>query len=797
MMARSSSMVMNEQTPLREKILYFFIGFILTGYIAILCGSAWTPGTDFNKWLAHFTEFVIQERHFIVGFTTATPMFIAFFESVWTLGYLYYITQFQHPFAGREHGDAKWGDIRSFTKEYGNHEENNLVEVNFGKDVKTTKKPVFVNTHNYWLAEGCYVNIDNKLTSNLNIIVIGPPGTGKSFRLARPVLSQLCGNFLVTDPKGELSKQCGQFFEDNGYQVFVLNVESEEGMKNSIHFNPFRYLRNESDILSLVQIMFKSTKDPESTSGGDNQFFEDMAQTLLTDIFYLMHYTYADDQKDWKHFVELLESTTVKANPKTGAIDNSDPNGILNRFEEANKKWLAGAFTKDKYGNPIPQEENLKGLVDIRKIYTGAQETSSSIVSSLDAHCKYMKLDCVKELLSEDEIDITNSFGYCKKTKASPTGKHILFIVTSEDKRYYDWITSMVYSLFFDDLYHLTAIDETLHEHLPIHLTFLMDEFANVTLPDSFVEKLSTMRSREMSAIVIVQNLRQLEAKFPNHSMDKNLIGNMAIIDILGAPDWDSCEYLSKHFGTMTIHKKTTGNTKGTQGSHSENEDVMQMPLFAPEKMFKMNKDGPCAMVVKGTDPLWVRKCQFQNSPLLPLLTRKNPYRMKRMDMDDSLLKYDYNKSPCEQVLPDCFINNDAEELIKKCREDGGNVIEITVDDIENLMILERNGLEPQGNDATTKEFWEQLRKNSESIIKEKALNELNFDEYDENSIMTVQRLKNSGFSGKQIHALDPLINIGVDFDELITYFSSTMGAEEMSNFATRLTNIKEKEVKT
>jgi len=217
------------------------------------------------------------------------------------------------------------------------------------------------------------------------------------------------------------------------------------------------------------------------------------------------------------------------------------------------------------------------------------------------------------------------------------------------------------------------------------------------------------------------------------------------------------------------------------------------MPLFAPEKMFKMNKDGPCAMVVKGTDPLWVRKCQFQNSPLLPLLTRKVPYKMKRMDNIASNIRYDYNKSPCDQ-LPEFFIGNEADEILKKCEEDGIQVIHLTLDDIDNLSILERHGMEPQGNDASSKEYWEQIRKNSEAVLKEKASNELNFDDYDEKSIMTVQRLKNNGFSGKQIHALDPLLNVGVDFDELITYFSATMGADEIYNFATRLANIKGKE---
>ena len=108
------------------------------------------------------------------------------------------------------------GDVRSFSRTYANNDKGNLVTVNFGSDMKQPAVPVVVNTHNYWLAEGIYVNIDNKLTSNLNILVVGPPGTGKSFRLSRPVLSQLAGNFLVTDPKGELSKQTGSFLKIMG-----------------------------------------------------------------------------------------------------------------------------------------------------------------------------------------------------------------------------------------------------------------------------------------------------------------------------------------------------------------------------------------------------------------------------------------------------------------------------------------------------------------------------------------------------------------------------------------------------
>lgn len=778
-------MIQREQGTIKEKIIIYLIGAGVAGYLSLLCAASWVPGCTLSEWLNNFMQFIIMEHHFIVGFSKMTPYVFALFEFVWLIIYMVMLTKIQHPYSGREYGDAHWGDVASFTKDYANHNKAYEVEVNFG-DCKAPSKPVIVNTHNYWMAEGCYLNIDNKLTSNLNWLIVGPPGTGKSFRVARPVLSQLAGNFLVTDPKGELSKQTGQFFEDNGYKVMVLNVESEEGMEHSIHFNPFRYLRNESDIMSLAQILFKATTDPEQ-SGGDDAFFENSAETLLTDLLYLMHYTYPDQDKDWRHFVDLLESTIVKANEKTGAIDNSDPNGILNRFEQANANWKEGMYTSGK-----KQTSDLKGLVDIRKFYSGAQETTSSIVASLDAHCRYMKLQCVQDLLSEDEIDITNSFGYCKKTKKSPTGKSILFIVTSEDKRYYDWITSMVYSLFFDELYHLTAIDPSLHETLPEHLTFLMDEFANITLPDSFVDKLSTMRSRGMSAIVIIQNVIQLKKKFPKFDLDKNLIGNMSITEILGGPDPDSCEYLTKLFGKMTIHKQTTGLSRGGQGSFSENEDVMEKPLFSADEMYDMDKDGPCAIRVKGTSPLWVPKVQFQNSPLLPLLTRKTPYRPKDKVMV-SKMKFDYSKSPCEQI-PDIYVGKEADSFLRQCEDEGVRVVNITLEDVDALATLEREKVPITGENASTKEFWEQIRKNSKEALEKKKASIIDFDSYgSDEKMLLVQRLRKNGFSVVQIRALDSLIQSGSSFEEIDTYFNNEMSVNEIRNFADRLVKAKQK----
>ena len=681
-------------------LTWFAVSLLLT-YLGMMFGAVWDEdggiGTLFPNFIEYYTA---SPLNLIVKYTEHAPIFIGIFVFTWTLFYIFQQTQFSYDFQGEEYGSASWATAKAFTNEFANHDNNNLVEVNFGdKEEEVRKKfprlqfPYRVNTKNYWLAEGVYVNIDNEKTSNLNALVIGPPGTGKSFRLARPVLSQLAGNYVVTDPKAELFHQTAQYFEDNGYEVMVLNVESEDSMSMSVHFNPFRYIRNESEIMSMAQILMKATTAPGAESGS-NQFFEDSAEILLTCLLYIIHYDRPPEKQNWKEFVKLLEATAVHQTG-TGQIENygmpkynqdgtmaTDHNGnpelvggpdcepgILRIVTDCDKRWRESPEHKGD-GTHFP------GFVDIEKYYNGAPETTSSIVASLDAHCRYMKLRCVQELLSEDEIDISKNFGYSQPDENSSTGKRILYLVTSENQHYFDWIVSVIYSLFFDELYHLTMADPWFHETLPQHLTFLMDEFANVTLPDSFVERLSTMRSRNMSAFMIVQNLIQLKRKFPKYDMDHDLIGNCSIIEILGAPDQDSCEYLSKMFGNQTIHKRSIGNTYGMQGSTSHTDDIMEKPLFSAQEMYSMKKDGPAAIIVKGSNPLYEPKVQFQNSPLMPLLCRKDYYVPKnlRKAANGPAIGPDgseYYDEEADDVVVDFEKYGDRQLMVKKLMDKG------------------------------------------------------------------------------------------------------------------------------
>lgn len=767
-----SKSIKKHTRTLKQTLIIYAVGSILCVYLGWLCGAVWMPGNDFNQFINNFQQFILIEHHFIVGVTYATPVFIGAFWVAFSLAFIIIATRIEHPFAGEEYGVAKWGNAKDFTKEFANHDEKNEVEVVTGDVV--IPGGLKVNTKNYWLAEGVYVSIDNVKTSNLNMLVVGPPGSGKSFRLARPMLSQLCGNFLVTDPKGELYKQTGQYFEDNGYEVMVMNVESEDGMPMSIHFNPFAYIRNESDIMSIANILMKSTTPQDEAGGGNDQFFEQSAEVLLTSIIYLIHYYYQPSAQNWRTFVKLLDATTVYTKAD-GSIDKAKCE-ILTIATRAQNAW------KKRYNKDFP------GYVAIEKYYNGAAETTSSIVASLDAHCRYMKLECVQDLLSEDEIHIAKSFGYSKPSENSRTGKRILFIVTSEDKRYYDWIPSMVYSLFFDELYHLIAIDPKLHETLPQHLTFLMDEFANVTLPDSFVEKLSTMRSRNMSAVIIVQNLIQLKRKFPKFDMDKDLIGNCSIIDILGAPDMDSCEYLSKHFGTQTIHKASDSDAKDYKGQSSRSEDVMQKSLLSAEDIFAMKKDGECAIVVKGTNPLYETKCRMETTPFVKLLCRKhNPYDpIKRRKERES------EKGKDEAM----FVSGDsARAKVEELRANGVEVLTLKEEDVIALDKAFRSGQKVSSmklSAAQIKAINENYKKYQNKQAMGRTLDLSKYleglgDSPEDKAIaqargICAQTLRTAGYSILQINLLHPFIMQNKSADELMKLFSKDSSEEEIEN---------------
>ena len=309
------------------------------------------------------------------------------------------------------------------------------------------------------------------------------------------------------------------------------------------------------------------------------------------------------------------------------------------------------------------------------------------------------------------------------------------------------------------------------------------------TLPDSFVEKLSTMRSRNMSAVIIVQNLIQLKRKFPKFDMDKDLIGNCSIIDILGAPDMDSCEYLSKHFGTQTIHKASESDAKDYKGQSSRSEDVMQKSLLSAEDIFAMKKDGECAIVVKGTEPLYQTKCQMEKTDFVKLLCRKNnPYdprkqRIRRerkyKNNDPAMFKWQKSKGRSKEVIG-CRGRNQAyygrrSACLQRSHQNGSGTQGDCAFHEGEAELLENARRYEEKHSMMQKITLEEFHYNSDGSVCDQK-------EY-ERRCLVVRSLINNGFSNVLVRFLKPLISNGYSYSMIRELFNENSGTEEVRDF--------------
>lgn len=751
----------------KTKTTIFVTGFGFTLYFSYLLGGSWSHGDTIIDAFNNMNHFVFEQHHYLVGITEKTPIYIGVCESIYIFAMALFLTKYHYGYAGREYGNAQLGKAEYFTLACADDDKNNLVKVNFGNTPH--KEDVYVNTKNYWIAQNVYFSIYCKYIHNLHMLVIGPSGSGKTFRFVKPILSCLLNNFLVTDPKGELYKQTGQFMKDNGYNVKVISIQSEELMSVCTRFNPFNYLTCESDILMLVEILFRATTPPDANNS--QPFFEDMAQVVLTDIFYLMYYTYPKEKQNWYSFVELLESTVIEMTPNR-TIDKSNPNILYNRFKRANEEWHKGTYTNGK-----SQKEDLKGWVDINKLYNMAQETASSVTATLDSHCKFMKLDCVKKLLSEDEIDIINTFGYGRNSSEDAYGsqKTILYIATSENIKHYNWILSMIYSLFFNKLYDLTDTDQSIHETLPIPLTFLMDEFANTFVPDTIVDLLTTMRSRGMNIIAIIQTLSQLKTLFPKDKKDETFAGNMTTTVILGGPENpDECKKISEHFYDKTIGKKTTGTSNSSNASVSHNSDVMKKELISPADIHNLDENMVIIGFSGGLKPLYTPKIDLANSPIYPCLVRGSKYSSE----PPFIPNFDADRVTLNDGKTVIYSEENytaGKEAFKKAKKD---IIKLSIDELPLFIYAaERDAVDLHQFDIND------LKEYAAATILEESIKDTNLRELSSSQFLVASRLKNAGFDNEQIGALTPLIKAGMDYNEIITYFKIEDSVNKVTEF--------------
>ena len=422
-----------------------------------------------------------------------------------------------------EHGSAKWGSASAVNKKYAQQpkSENKLLTQNVAIGLNAKKH-----------------------RRNLNTLVIGGSGAGKTRFFCKPNLMQCCRNsYFVLDPKGEIVRDVGELLSQKEYEVRVLDLIS---MEKSHCYNPFVYLQSDNDIQRLVTNLFKATTPKGSQS--NDPFWDTSASMLLSALVYYLHYEAPEDEQNFAMVMEML---------RAGAIENE---------EDSRPTPLDYLFADLEMDRP-----DHIALKYYRSYHAGSAKTLKSIQITLAARLEKFNLESLAALTCTDELDLA-SMGEKKVA---------LFAIIPDNDSSFNFLVSILYTQLFQQLFF--SADHIHGGALPIPVHFLMDEFANVSLPDDFDKILSVMRSRGVSVRIILQNLAQLKALFEKQW--ESIVGNCDEFLYLGGNEQSTHKYVSELLGKSTIDTNTYGKSSGRSGNYSTNYQISGRELLTPDEV--------------------------------------------------------------------------------------------------------------------------------------------------------------------------------------------------------------------
>ena len=513
-----------------------------------------------------------------------------------------------------EHGSAQWGSPVQVNRKYADK----------------------VPTRNKILTQNVSVGLDGrKHRRNLNTLVCGGSGAGKTRFFAKPNLCQANSSYVVLDPKGELLRDTGNLLSAKGYDIKVLDLIN---MEKSHCYNPFVYLRSDNDIQRLVTNLFKNTTPKGSQS--QDPFWDQAATMLLLALIFYLHYEAPPEEQNFPMVMEMIRAGEVREDDETykSALDI-----LFERLEMRNPEHIA--------------------LKYYRSYHSGSGKTLKSIQITLISRLEKFNLESLASITQNDELELW-SIGE-KKTA--------VFAIIPDNDSSFSFLVGMLYTQLFQQLYYQADV---IHGgRLPIHVHFLMDVFANVALPDEFDKLLSTMRSREISVSIIIQNLAQLKALFEKQW--ESIVGNCDEFLYLGGNEQSTHEYVSKLLGKETIDTNTYGQSKGRNGSYSTNWQLAGRELMTPDEV-RMLDNRYALLFIRGERPVEDLKFDILKHPNIALTTDggAEPYRhgedsisIAALSIDEGLLK----TSGAEPVSEDeylFFCEEELEELLQKKMEE-------------------------------------------------------------------------------------------------------------------------------
>ena len=513
-----------------------------------------------------------------------------------------------------EHGSAQWGSPVQVNRKYADK----------------------VPTRNKILTQNVSVGLDGrKHRRNLNTLVCGGSGAGKTRFFAKPNLCQANSSYVVLDPKGELLRDTGNLLSAKGYNIKVLDLIN---MEKSHCYNPFVYLRSDNDIQRLVTNLFKNTTPKGSQS--QDPFWDQAATMLLLALIFYLHYEAPPEEQNFPMVMEMIRAGEVREDDETykSALDI-----LFERLEMRNPEHIA--------------------LKYYRSYHSGSGKTLKSIQITLISRLEKFNLESLASITQNDELELW-SIGE-KKTA--------VFAIIPDNDSSFSFLVGILYTQLFQQLYYQADV---IHGgRLPVHVHFLMDEFANVALPDEFDKLLSTMRSREISVSIIIQNLAQLKALFEKQW--EAIVGNCDEFLYLGGNEQSTHEYVSKLLGKETIDTNSYGQSKGRNGSYSTNWQLAGRELMTPDEV-RMLDNRYALLFIRGERPVEDLKFDILKHPNIALTADggAGPYRhgedsisIAALSIDEGLLK----KAGAEPVSEDeylFFCEEELEELLQKKMEE-------------------------------------------------------------------------------------------------------------------------------
>ena len=457
---------------------------------------------------------------------------------------------------GEEHGSAKWGSARTVNRKYraATPETNKI----FTQNVR--------------------VGLDGrKHRRNLNTVVVGGSGAGKTRFYAKPNLCQANTSFTVLDPKGELLRSTGHLLRQKGYDVRVLDLLN---MEKSHCYNPFVYLRDDNDVQRLVTNLFKSTTPKGSQS--NDPFWDTAASMLLLALIFYLKYEAPPDEQNFPMVMEMLRAADVRedCDEYTSPLDE-----LFERLEMRDPDHIAVKYYKD--------------------YHSGSAKTLKSIQITLAARLEKFNLSSLAALTATDELDLP-SLGEKKVA---------LFALIPDNDTSFNFLVSILYTQLFQQLFYLA--DHKYGGSLPIPVHFLMDEFSNVSLPEDFSKILAVMRSRNVYVSIILQNVAALKALFEKEW--ESILGNCDEFLYLGGNETSTHKLISESYlGKSTIDTNTYGKSSGRNGNYSTNYQISGRELLTPDEV-RMLDNRYALLFIRGERPVMDEKYDILKHPNIAL----------------------------------------------------------------------------------------------------------------------------------------------------------------------------------